>query len=71
MIRTYCLDNEKYWDEVISLLLFAVRELVQESLGFSPFELIFGHLVHGPLKLLKENWLSENTESLNQFRDKL
>ena len=77
MIRTYCLDNEKDWDEGISLLLFAVRESVQESLGFSPFELIFGHSVRGPLKLLKENWLSENTESLNlldyvsKFRDKL
>ena len=77
MIRTYCLDNEKDWDEGISLLLFAVRESVQESLGFSPFELVFGHSVRGPLKLLNENWLSENTESLNlldyvsKFRDKL
>ena len=65
MIRTYCLDNGKDWDEGTSLLLFAVRESVQESLGFSPFELVFGHSVHGPLKLLKENWLSENTKSLN------
>ena len=77
MIRTYCLDNEKDWDEGISILLFAVRESVQESLGFSPFELVFGHSVSGPLKMLKENWLSENTESLNlldyvsKFRDKL
>ena len=77
MIRTYCLDNEKDWDEGISLLLFAVRESVQESLGFSPFELVFGHSVRGPLMLLKENWLSENTESLNlldyvsRFRNKL
>ena len=55
MISTYCLDNKKDWDEGISLLLFAVRESVQESLGFSPFELLFGHSVGGPLKLLKEN----------------
>ena len=47
------------------------------SLGFSHFELVFGHLVCGPLKLLKENWLSENTKCLNlldyvsKFRDKL
>ena len=39
--------------------------------------MIFGHSVCGPLKLLKENWLSENTESLNlldyvsKFRNKL
>ena len=59
------------------MLLFVVRESVQESLGFSPFEFVFGHSVGGPLKLLKENWLSENTESLNlldyvsKFRNKL
>ena len=54
MIRSYCFDTEKDWDEGIHLLLFAVRESVQESLGFSPFELVFGHTVRGPLKLLKE-----------------
>ena len=41
-------------DESVHLLLFAIRESVQESLGFSPFELVFGHNVRGPLKLLKE-----------------
>ena len=44
MIRSYCYDTEKGWDEGIHLLLFAVRESVQESLGFSPFELVFGPL---------------------------
>ena len=77
MIRTYCFDTEKHWDEGIHFLLFAVRESVQESLGFSPFELVFGHTVRGPLKLLKEKFLSDETESLNlleyvsDFRTKL
>ena len=65
MIRSYCFDTEKDWDEGIHLLLFAVRESVQESLGFSPFELVFGHTVHGPLKLLKEKFLSDDDSSLN------
>ena len=47
------------------MLLFAVRESVQESLGFSPFELVFGHTVRGPLKLLKEKFLSNDDSSLN------
>ena len=51
MIRSYCFVIEKDWDEGIHLLLLAVRESVQESLGFSPFE--FGHTVLGPLTLLK------------------
>ena len=60
MIRTYCFQEKKDWDEGIPLLLFAVREAVQTSLGFSPFELVFGHNPRGPLKLLKEAWLNED-----------
>ena len=77
MIRSYCFDTEKDWDEGIHLLLFAVRESVQESLGFSPFELVFGHTVRGPLKLLKEKLLSQEDTPLNllqcvsDFRSKL
>ena len=77
MIRSYCFDTEKDWDEGIRLLLFAVRESVQESLGFSPFELVFGHTVRGPLKLLKEKFLSNDDSSLNllqyvsDFKDRL
>ena len=65
MIRSYCFDTEKDWDEGIHLLLFAVRESVQESLGFSPFELVLGHTVRGPLKFLKENFFSDDDSSLN------
>ena len=35
MIRSYCFDTEKDLDEIMHLLRFAVRESVQESLGFS------------------------------------
>ena len=37
MICSYCLDTDKDWNDDIHLLLFAVRESVQESLGFGPF----------------------------------
>jgi len=63
MIRTYCLKEEKEWDEGVHLLLFAVHESIQESLGFSPFELVFGRVVRGPLKVLKETWLTEDLRS--------
>ena len=53
IIRSYCYDTEKDWDEGIHLLLFAVRESVQESPVFSPFELVFGHTVRGPFKTVK------------------
>ena len=65
IIRSYCFDTEKDWDEGIHLLFFAVRESVQESFGFSPFKLVFGYTVRGPLKLLKEKFLSQEDTPLN------
>ncbi|TKS65155.1 Retrovirus-related Pol polyprotein from transposon 17.6 [Collichthys lucidus] len=76
MLRSYCLEYGKDWDEGVHLLLFAVREVVQESLGFSPAEPVFAHTVRGPLKLLHEKWVG-NAEPQNlldyvcDFRSKL
>ena len=36
MLRAYGLEFDKDWDEGVHLMLFAVREMVQELLGFSP-----------------------------------
>ena len=60
MIKMYCIENSRDWDEGVHLLLFAVYESVQESLGFSPFELVFGHAVRGPLLLFKQKWLDQD-----------
>ena len=57
MSRSYILETGKDWDEGIHLLLFAIRDSVQESLGFTPFQLLYGHEVRGPLKALKECFL--------------
>uniref|UniRef100_A0A3Q3SYM0 Gypsy retrotransposon integrase-like protein 1 n=1 Tax=Mastacembelus armatus TaxID=205130 RepID=A0A3Q3SYM0_9TELE len=59
MIRKFCTESNREWDEGLPLLLFAVRETCQESLGFSPADLVFGHTVRGPLRLLCETWLSD------------
>ena len=54
ILHTYCTEHNKSWDKGVHFVLFASREAVQESLGFSPFELVFGHAVRGPLKVVKE-----------------
>ena len=35
-----CVERPNDWDKYLPALLFAVREIPQESLGFSPFELL-------------------------------
>lgn len=77
MLRTYCLEDGPEWDEGVPLLLFAICETVQESLVFSPAELVFGHTVRGPLKLLCEQLVSVSPPKVNlldfvsSFRERL
>ena len=47
------------WDELLPYLLFSYREMPQVSTGFSPFELLYGRHVRGPLDVLREAWTEE------------
>ena len=61
MLKKFCLANAHSWDTYVPYLLFCTRDTVQESLGFSPFQLVFGHRVRGPLSVLKSQCLSTQT----------
>lgn len=52
-------EQPKDWDRFIDPLLFAYREVPQESLGFFPFELLYGWPVRGPMQILKQLWNKE------------
>lgn len=65
MLRKYCMQTGNEWDDGIPMLLFAIRGSVQESLGFSPAELVFGHQVRGPLKVLKDQILEKDSSKVN------
>lgn len=67
MLTKYCLETEQQWDEGLPLVLYAIRSTRQESLGVSPNEMLFGRDVRGPLKLLQESWIDENTEELSEY----
>ena len=56
MLKKAAMDNVKDWDKFVPYLLFAYREVPQASTGFSPFELVYGRQVRGPLDILKESW---------------
>lgn len=63
MLRKVAGEQPKTWDKYIPALLFAYREVPQESTGFSPFELLYGRTVRGPMAILRDLWTQEeNTE---------
>ncbi|KAK7930573.1 hypothetical protein WMY93_006968 [Mugilogobius chulae] len=79
MLRKFVDDSGRDWDRWLPFLLFAYREAPQASTGFSPFELLYGWDVQGPLDLLKTTWTSPETKASDrgvvqfvlQMRDRL
>ena len=59
MLRRMCSERPKDWDRYIPALLFAYREVPQESLGFSPFEMMYGRTMRGPMTILRDLWTGE------------
>ena len=59
MLKRLCQDQPKQWHRLINPIVFAYREVPQESTGFSPFQLLYGRLVRGPGTILKELWTKE------------
>ncbi|XP_068111085.1 uncharacterized protein [Hyperolius riggenbachi] len=78
MLSTFVESQGGDWERYLPHLLFAYREVPQESTGFSPFELLYGRNVRGPLKLIRETWEGKGdpTDSsvidyVLKFRDKM
>ncbi|KAL2091618.1 hypothetical protein ACEWY4_013881 [Coilia grayii] len=54
LLRAYCSELQRDWEDGLPWLMLAAREVIQDSLGFSPNELVFAHEVRGPLTVLKD-----------------
>ena len=62
LIKKLARDNPTNWDRYLPCVLFAYREIPQETTGFAPFELVYGSVPRGPLALVKDLWLQPSLE---------
>ena len=70
-------NRQQDWDRLVKYMLFAYRAAPHYNTGFSPFEMIYGRQLRGPLDLVKDGWLAGNlsqvdaVEWVNAMREKL
>lgn len=71
VLKKFCLETGGDWDKELPYALFAIRSIPNDSVGLSPFQLIFGHCVRGPLDVVRELWEGETPEVnvLDYFSD--
>jgi len=56
LLRKLVNKEGRDWDRLLPYILFAYREVPHDTTGFSPFELLYGREVRGPLDVLKDVW---------------
>ena len=56
MLRAFLDKYDAECDDALPHLLFAFREIPVAEYGFSPYELLFGRYVRGPLSVLFDSW---------------
>ena len=66
MIKRLAAERPRDWDRYLAPALFAYREVPNETTGFSPFELLYGRDVRGPMHILKESWVGDETDTDTQ-----
>ena len=61
-LRRLVADIPRQWDKYVPAALFSFRDTPHDTTGYSPFELIYGHKVRGPVEFLAECWDSPTIE---------
>ena len=67
MLRAHCTERQNDWDKELPFIFFAIRDSVQEALGYSPFELVYGYELRNPLKIAKEQREDPRTETVANY----
>ena len=60
MLASFVSQNQKDWDEYLSLLMLAYRSAEHETTGVSPYEMMFGRHVSLPVDIIMGRLEPEN-----------
>jgi len=60
MIAKVAQEHPRSWHRYLDLILWGIRESVNETTGVSPYTIMYGRLPHGPLAVLRDIWTGED-----------
>jgi len=62
LLKKVSAEKPKDWHRYLGPLMFSVIDTPQDSTGFTPFEILYGHKVRTPMALLKRIWTDEDED---------
>jgi len=58
-VSKVAIEHKRVWHKYIGFVMWAIRELPNETTKCPPFLLVLNRLLTGPLSILKETWTGE------------
>lgn len=62
LLKALCLESGKDWEKHLPSVLFSLRMVTHESLGFTPAKLVHGKNLRAPETLIYERWVEPQEE---------
>jgi hypothetical protein len=59
MLHHVIRNDPRNWDRQLPILLWAIRDIPNETTGLSPYQIVYGKLGRGPLSVLRDTWAGE------------
>ena len=59
MVSKVAVDHPKSWQRHLGFIMWALREVPNETTGVAPYLLAMGRLPRGPLAVLRDSWCGE------------
>ncbi|GFN88259.1 pro-pol polyprotein [Plakobranchus ocellatus] len=69
LIRKLSHESPAEWNRFLPAALFAYRNQVHSSAGFSPFFLLFGRAPRGPMQILSDIFLNQDLSDETSFQN--
>ena len=60
MLHHVCRNNPKQWYKLLPLVLWCIRESKNQTLGVSPYMMVFGRNPSNPLGIIKDSWTGKD-----------
>jgi hypothetical protein len=65
IISKLAADHPTSWHKLLPFALWSLRTSVNETLGISPYQAVFGKVAIGPLQLLCDDWIGKRSLPLD------
>ena len=65
IISKLAADHPSAWHKLLPFALWSLRTSVNETLGISPYQAVFGKMAIGPLQLLCDDWIGKRSLPLD------